>query len=483
MTSFPALENAVVLKKAPASDATILEVLRDIPAEEWDEYFPEDEAPLKKYPQNSGVIDDEDAANDQVFNVKLAAAFGVVQMMRSFEAMPTMSHADKQIRQRGALKDFNRNFDLKLPEGVELGEITLPNFGPLEEHDEDPLEACNRSLQMARCLKEMNYATKWPWAARKAQPLAFFDVSSQVPFWMSPRSRPAPSANVSTRMVPKSFTIEWQKNKGPDALALLNKLDDKASTERFDVPTSVQKVASDPRVYDDDARWRDSVRRQFNCEVAEMQIDRLLLQAPVDTAPQSPMDKFYLYGSDEITKEWSDIKDMLDAHPLERLRFLVEMRALEPGEDLYESKLPAIQLDGMFGQMGNGDLIMMQPNEDGENVAEEEEPPTEGGTQELPSFSGLDTSNLDTLKDFPDRAAFLHHYNGLDINDPVQRLKWQRQTFQWLSRGITGKQHEKRNDANLPAGEREVLQEAYTEGHAHAVSQEVSQKLNRAGIS
>lgn len=108
-------------------------------------------------------------------------------------------------------------------------------------------------------------------------------------------------------------------------------------------PTIEQKC-SDPRVYEDAGRWRDTWRRQYSCKALSLQIHRLWLTERTETGSR----KLVLHGIEQRI-EWSEALKHFDA--IEKSFLVLWLKLADEEAEIYESTLGPLQTDDLFNSM------------------------------------------------------------------------------------------------------------------------------------
>ena len=376
------------------------------------------------------------------------------------------SSSNNTIIQRSYTVSFrNHNGHQKQPPDIDYevkeGSLSLVNFPELgPRHNESRLESINRCWLLLRYFKWCQ-STSGVWEKRFSATALRSKISineSHVPSWMLPPKKTVlPEAIKKTAAIaaadalpPLHLTILWDKDFKFKSKDMLDEALENAEGQGIDIPDTRQIATQDPRLLSSIEQFKDSIRRQFNCQAIPMDIF-ILSMSFNNTALSAGSQTLNLLKSD-----WSDTKSTFESQENSDFVLRVVFEALDDPTDpqIYESFDVPVAIDQFFATstkdvvpllhgitevtnaaFNAGDLDNTNLSPPPEDVPRPEEVPVGGVPAWLDlvfasSIGGEDIGSAPNPKDkFPHpehRDAMLAYYDGHDVTTPSALREWQR---------------------------------------------------------
>lgn len=231
------------------------------------------------------------------------------------------------------------------------GEVTMPALGPYPlEHW---LEGINRCWNLMRYLRHChNSKGFWDRFTSGRINQAIRVDGAHTPSWMRPREAAAEAAPIAKlaavaaadALPRQQVDIVWDKDLAFDDKADLDEALRAAKSKGVVIPATHQEAAQDPRLSPSAGAFRDSIRRQYNCQNLLIDIRGLELEYRNPKLAKGKLSK------DLLADVWSGTKStFLDP---DNSGFLVRVtfRALEDPDDaaIFESFEPPPALTAYF---------------------------------------------------------------------------------------------------------------------------------------
>ena len=411
----------------------------------------------------------EDDSTSQVRDKKarhLAAI--LLQMEKDFGLMQEISQKDNRKLQSfhiGAIRrelPGGENFplvDYKRLEGERSNEtllpvVAMPVLGPYAT--ETRLESINRCWNLLKYFRYCHQAGLWPsrFTMEGVCQRIIIDAS-HIPEWLRPPDnipeRPdelakTPAVEAADRLEARDYRIVWDLDIPFNGKAQLDEILQAAKASNIQIPSTDQKLSEDPRLSASAASFRDSIRRQFNCQRLSINIRTLELQYTNLALSQSRLHR------DILRDDWVDTQSTFADSANSEFVVHVQFEALDdPEEGIYESFQPPPAIAAFFdtssGEVRSNAVSVAQiaaaafDDKDKQLEAAESSP-----TNNLPTFLELAFGHggsacdigapPDPKKKFPKQSqhhALLRYYDGIDVTDKEGRRKWQRRTLEALT--------------------------------------------------
>lgn len=336
--------------------------------------------------------------------------------------------------------------------GVAL-RVNNPRLGPYA--GESRIEVFNRCWNL---LKYFGYCHRssgmWP---KKVTQSCDID-RSYAPDWLLPPKeieRPdslqkAPAIVAADVLDPLPINIIWKKDLAFDEKDELDGALTTAESKGIPIPNTSQIIKQDPRLSSSLNSFKDSIRRQYNCQELLINIRSLTLQY------RSPQGSETL---DLLRADWAKTKSTFSNSANANFTLRVVFQALDDPEDsVYESFETPPALSAFF-DTSSGDVATktdgLKAIADAAFDTQEQKPPSP--TSKIPTegvgllafldlvFSCGGSSNSigscpDPKKKFPrpeDHEALLRYYDGFDVTTEQGMRYYQRETANLITKNST----------------------------------------------
>jgi hypothetical protein len=245
------------------------------------------------------------------------------------------------------------------------------------------------------------------------------------------------------------------------------------------MPDTEQQLETDPRLFESLLSFKDYIRRKYNCEKLRMNIRSLELKFQGGGSMQR---------TNVLTKSWDHFKSTLDDPSNKDISMRVLFEALDDDDDeIYESFEPPPAMTNYF-DTSSGDVqasveALKEMTEAALNncVPELERSGVGAG---MPAFLDLafgcggSANDIGSPPDpnvkFPkpsDKKEKLAWYDGYDVDDPIQRRKWQIETLKLATKNCTvTKAKVDKLPGNLTAAQKEAILKAQENGTYVAIA-------------
>jgi len=327
---------------------------------------------------------------------------------------------------------------------------SFPELGP--RHNESRLESINRCWALLKYFKWCQ-STSGIWEKRFSATGITTQISinqSHVPSWMLPPKKvilpeaikKTAAITAADALLPLQVTIVWDSDRVFDGKDMLDEALEIAEGKGIDIPDTKQIATQDPRLLSSIEQFKDSIRRQYNCQAIPMDIFILSLSY---TSSSLKSQKLNLLKND-----WSDTKSTFECSENKDFVVRVVFEALDDptNPQIYESFEVPVAIDQFF-TTSTGDIVPLlhgiaevtntafnAGDSDGNRLSPEpEEVPVAGvpGWLDLAfasSVSGEEIGSAPKPEDgFPQpeqRDAMLKYYDGHDVTTPDGIRGWQR---------------------------------------------------------
>lgn len=335
-----------------------------------------------------------------------------------------------------------------------------PNLGPYT--NEHRLEALNRCWSLIKYL-QYTHGSKGQWATKFSQEgvaKRYSVDASHIPGWMAPKQdkdteggdvlNKTEAVRAADELPLLLIPIVWEKDLAFDGKEDLDDALSQAEIARVDIPDTHQHVAEDPRLSRSLEGWKDSIRRQFNCQRVRMNIRSLTLTYHNHLLSKGRQ------SVNVLRAQWVFTKQLFTDAANSAFALRVVFEALDdPEESVYESSEPPPALAGYFST-GSGNVAVNTKGVTAiANAAfgapHQNPPPTtaadngakDDGTGSFldfifgPSHARQDIGSRPNPKSkFPrpeDHAALLKYYDGHDVMTEEGRRTWQREQLKKLT--------------------------------------------------
>jgi len=341
--------------------------------------------------------------------------------------------------------------------------VRSPTLGPYA--DEHRLEVLNRCWNLLRYYRYCRQSPDEVWKARfSAEGLRASILINQahVPAWMCKVEDTAPVAIAKTTDIvaadalpPRTFQVLWDTSQDFEGKDDLDEALSRAKAQNIHVPSSLQDLSIDPRLLDTAAAFKDSIRRQYNCQLLLINIRSLDLKYRDARHPsRHPLSK------DALRDAWWETKRAFEDAAHSEFMLHVVFEALDdPGLSVYESFEPPPALSAYFNTesgdvCGHGSALSataatafgLAAITDTPTAEADLQDPSTNGAEALPTFLDLVFSQSasvgdigespDPRKKFPkprDHARLMLYYDGFDVTIPEERRQWQRARLEELT--------------------------------------------------
>ena len=292
---------------------------------------------------------------------------------------------------------------------------------------------------------------------------------SHTPSWMRPANS-FPMVVNSThkeleKLPPRTIKLIWKKRTKYDGK---EEFDEHMAKDDPPLPDFTQISEADPRVMDA-MQFADAVRRQYNCQELNFQLQSLLIAIE----PQDENVDSQLFNC--FTADWSTVQESIrSTSDTDKIEAHLTLRLLdvENNETLFQSTKPPPALDQFFATPNNEAAVVTAPA----GVSDEHKQ----FYQAVFDRTKRADYTIDPRKHFPkpsDDDAYLAHYDGYDVRKPEELLRWQEDTCKAVCGNVPHPKAVKRASTlgglNLTAEEQTLLDKARQEGEFAAMIQAV----------
>ncbi|OBT86897.1 hypothetical protein VE02_03857 [Pseudogymnoascus sp. 03VT05] len=371
--------------------------------------------------------------------------------------------------------------------------VQLPTLGPLEM--EERLEAINRCwliLKYVRYCRQGNYLESR--LSESGLEINYAIGTEHIPTWLQPKtiakqleSLPKSSALAMADALPKlSVQIIWDKNAHFAGKKNLDDAIQRAAERDVRIPDTSQVMTEDPRLQGSIEAFRDSIRRQFNCQ--NLLINIRSVSMSYDSVKMTPTHQ----TTDLMRNPWSTSKSMFLDIANSKFVVLVSFMALDDEDDqIFESSDPPPAIQHIFGARSG------EPSVESSNAHSQSIPRSTnagpGSINELlnvlDSLSGdrayMEIGSCpDPRTMFPkpeDGDALLAYYDGHNVVTEEGRRNWQRETINLLTdNGQVASVKLDKLPETLSEEEKKAIDEGQSRGQMAAMASEAEDKGNNA---
>jgi hypothetical protein len=325
-------------------------------------------------------------------------------------------------------------------------EVTPPVLGPYK--GEDRLESINRCWHLLKYFRACR-AAKGQWS-KKFSPTAIVqriqvDIS-HVPDWMKPCEAeeqlpeiPKTKAVVAAdALAPIKISIVWDKDEPFDEKDELDAALKTAKGRGIVIPGTDMVLLQDPRLCKTGEFFRDSIRRQFNCQKIGIDIRVLDLQYKNLSLSKGIKEK------DILRDTWEQTKSTFEDANNSEFTIHVQFQATDEPDNIWESfeAPPAVEaffnISGGDVELNPGGINEIVVEAFGDNVDDRFEDVVETDDIDgLPHFLDLafahggsanEIGSAPKPKKFSGpnaHAKFLAHYDDHDVREEEVRIDWQ----------------------------------------------------------
>lgn len=469
--------------------------------------------PIKKW-----AITPEDTKAQVTHKRSRYLAFILLRLEGYFRYMARVSGADNEKMQLSTALKFRGNNPqifvpvvtfLPSPANPAVPMVRFPTLGPYL--GEKRLEALNRCWLLLRYFRYCRQSHEDVWASRFSQDNINLSIRvniSHVPHWMKKRDDAVPAALDKTADVaaadalpPVEYQVLWDQNAHFDGKEELDDALNRARAANVRLPSTLQSLQTDPRLIGSAAAFKDSIRRQFNCEKIPMNIRTLELHYVYAGTPEKPR-----MVKNILVDAWDETKSTLAREHNTDFVVHVTFEAVDDlSESIYESFEPPPAIAAYF-DTASGDVLSHTdelaatasaafPPDNTSQASQAEAPPIVKAPENLPAFLDLVFSQSggagevgsppDPGKKYPraqDKKHLLAWYDGHDVATPEGKRAWQRNVMEKLSmngRAATVKVN--KLPRSLTAEQAEAITEARALGEQIAMSREDEQQTEVGG--
>lgn len=407
----------------------------------------------QKWPIN--FISPEDDSNKHLPHRWLACI--LLNLERNLQKMKIMSREMNTKQQKESVELYNACQNNQIISSIDFqdptsdpaaaaGVLQNPELGAYA--GESRLERLNRCWNLLKYFRACRSNHKW-WDQRFSKEglsqVLTVDIS-HVPSWMLPPKEqdealpdiPKTTAvRAADNLPPMVIRIVWDKEEEFEGKEDLDAALKKAKKTGVQIPDTDQKLAQDPRLCPSIEFFKDTIRRQFNCQKISMNIYSLELHYKNDKISKSTQEM------DLLRKPWADSKRTFEDGSIKEPVLHIQFEATDEPEHIFESSEvpPAVAeiFDTSRGDVevnsdGLKDLRAAAFGEDDQPLPLSNDVDTGGLPRVLDCLFGQGGSSNDIgsapkPKKFHGKNArqqLLDWYDGYDVTDEEEKREWQR---------------------------------------------------------
>jgi hypothetical protein len=442
--------------------------------------FKDVEDPLDKWP----IHKTDTKAQIQNKRSRYLACF-LIRMEEDLRQMEVMQPRENQVKQDTWYREFCEIFpgaviakvgfstshlkDNSTPlSSPSIPVVRAPILGPYAQ--ENRLEPINRCWNILKYFRYCCQSKDDVWQSRfSAEGItqSILINEKHVPSWMRKPEEPTwvsisktSAVDAADNLQIRQYPIVWQKGVDFDGKDELDEALAKAKAKNIRIPSDHQTLAVDPRLLLSAAAFKDSIRRQFNCENLVIDIRSLEM-----VYTNKNLSKTGRLTKDILQDPWEQSKSTFIDATNEDIILNILFEALDdPDQNIYESFEPPPGVSAFF-DTSSGDVATRTDELIATAVAAFElqqrdasalptsdiasSTPAEG-RENLPAFldlafscgtTGADIGSIpDPRKKFPraqDHKSLVAYYDGFDVTTEEGKRNWQRRILEKLSMNST----------------------------------------------